>query len=280
MGAISLSLLFISFFRCEMGWLLLCQSIFPKDSLHDTLCSLTIAVRIAGLCHALVFIRICQQAFRLAIHTVLIRTDQLHGTSLHGLGALSRIPQHEHGLTKCRSLLLDSTRVSQDKRRFVHEISKWLVIERLYEVYALKSTQFLIDDLAHLWVLMHREYRLYIWELLYKASKRLIDMAHRLAEIFTPMCGNQYDTMFIEIYALKQRILSGRGHLCNEDCGRALAQLRATGVKNAVLGHLSKENNFPPLAVATVQGVLEEAGITDVSLALARRDEPTGVFEV
>ena len=81
-------------------------------------------------------------------------------------------------------------------------------------------------------------------------------------------------------YALKQRILSGRGHLCNEDCGRALAQLRATGVKNAVLGHLSKENNFPPLAVATVQGVLEEAGITDVSLALARRDEPTGVFEV
>ena len=81
-------------------------------------------------------------------------------------------------------------------------------------------------------------------------------------------------------YALKQRILSGRGHLCNEDCGMALAQLRATGVKNAVLGHLSKENNFPPLAVATVQGVLEEAGITDVSLALARRDEPTGVFEV
>lgn len=81
-------------------------------------------------------------------------------------------------------------------------------------------------------------------------------------------------------YALKQRILSGRGHLCNEDCGRALVQLRATGVKNVLLGHLSSENNYPPLAIATVRGVLEEAGITDVSLALCLKDTPAGVFEV
>lgn len=83
-------------------------------------------------------------------------------------------------------------------------------------------------------------------------------------------------------YSLKQRILSGRGHLCNEDCGKALAALYETGVRHVILGHLSAENNYPPLAVATVRGVLEDWGIgqQDMSLALAQRSEPTGIFEV
>ena len=81
-------------------------------------------------------------------------------------------------------------------------------------------------------------------------------------------------------YHLKKRILSGEGHLSNEDCGRALVALYATGVRNVVLGHLSKENNFPPLAVETVKSVLGMAGITDMHIALAKRDEPTGVFEI
>ena len=83
-------------------------------------------------------------------------------------------------------------------------------------------------------------------------------------------------------YNLKQRILSGRGHLCNEDCGKALAQLYGRGLRHAILGHLSAENNFPPLAIATVRGVLKDNGIseTDMTIALAERDKPTGVFEV
>ena len=81
-------------------------------------------------------------------------------------------------------------------------------------------------------------------------------------------------------YQLKKRILGGNGHLNNEDCGRALAALYKTGVRNAVLGHLSAENNFPALAVATVRAVLDEAGITDMQLALANRDTPTGIFEI
>ena len=83
-------------------------------------------------------------------------------------------------------------------------------------------------------------------------------------------------------YALKQRILSGRGHLCNEDCGKAAAALYERGVKHLILGHLSAENNFPPLAVATVRGVLRDSGVPDegMSIALAQRSEPTGIFEV
>ncbi len=82
-------------------------------------------------------------------------------------------------------------------------------------------------------------------------------------------------------YLLKKRILSGTGHLCNEDCGKALVELYHRGVKSAILGHLSAENNYPELALITVHAALEAAGIGDeMQIALAKRDEPTGVFEL
>ena len=80
-------------------------------------------------------------------------------------------------------------------------------------------------------------------------------------------------------YALKQRILGATGHLCNEDCGRALVRLHGSGVKSAILGHLSHENNYPPLALATVRGLLNEAGV-EMELMLAERDGLTGIFEI
>ena len=82
-------------------------------------------------------------------------------------------------------------------------------------------------------------------------------------------------------YLLKKRILSGSGHMNNEDCGKAIAKLSETGVRNVILGHLSKENNYPELAMVTVQAALEDAGVADkVKLAIASREEPTGVFEL
>ncbi len=82
-------------------------------------------------------------------------------------------------------------------------------------------------------------------------------------------------------YPLKKRILSGSGHMNNEDCGRAIAKLYESGVKNVILGHLSKENNYPELAMVAVRSVLEDAGVADgVQLAIAAREEPTGIFEV
>ena len=82
-------------------------------------------------------------------------------------------------------------------------------------------------------------------------------------------------------YLLKKRILSGSGHMNNEDCGKAIVKLCETGVKNVILGHLSRENNYPELAMVTVRAVLEDAGVADkVRLAVAAREEPTGVFEL
>ena len=60
---------------------------------------------------------------------------------------------------------------------------------------------------------------------------------------------------------LKARILGRYGHLSNEACGEALLQLYQTGVRHAVLGHLSHENNTPELAMSTVCGVLRAHGL-------------------
>lgn len=53
-------------------------------------------------------------------------------------------------------------------------------------------------------------------------------------------------------YPLKQRILGNRGHLCNEMTGKLVALLHNERLKHVILGHLSKENNYPDLALETV----------------------------
>lgn len=54
-------------------------------------------------------------------------------------------------------------------------------------------------------------------------------------------------------YYLKKRILGERGHLSNELCGQLLGKLLHDRFQTVVLGHLSKENNYPELAYETVR---------------------------
>ncbi|MCD7709004.1 MAG: MBL fold metallo-hydrolase [Clostridiales bacterium] len=54
-------------------------------------------------------------------------------------------------------------------------------------------------------------------------------------------------------YALKQRILSDRGHLSNEMSGQLLCELLHDGFGAVMLGHLSKENNYEALAYEAVR---------------------------
>ena len=82
-------------------------------------------------------------------------------------------------------------------------------------------------------------------------------------------------------YPLKQRILSKHGHLSNADCGKALVRLYSRGLRNAVLGHLSAENNDETLAMDTV---LYELCAEDIRggmrVAMSHRDRPCGVFHL
>ncbi len=55
---------------------------------------------------------------------------------------------------------------------------------------------------------------------------------------------------------LKARIMSSRGHLSNSDCAKLVSYLAGGGLRNAVLAHLSENNNTPLLARAETQGAL------------------------
>ena len=61
-------------------------------------------------------------------------------------------------------------------------------------------------------------------------------------------------------YPLKMRILSDKGHLSNEACGRLLSDILHDDIKGIFLGHLSHENNLPLLAEESVKA---EIAISD-----------------
>jgi phosphoribosyl 1,2-cyclic phosphodiesterase len=77
-------------------------------------------------------------------------------------------------------------------------------------------------------------------------------------------------------YPLKQRILSKSGHLSNELTGRLLCDILHKGLKNVVLGHLSKDNNYAKLAYETVKLELSlgcgASAKKQVNLQVANRD--------
>lgn len=84
-------------------------------------------------------------------------------------------------------------------------------------------------------------------------------------------------------YELKRRILSNRGHLCNDDAGSCALELVKQGARHIVLGHLSKENNFPELALRCTEDALRSGGVIpgeDMRLDVASRDGVTGIFAV
>lgn len=71
------------------------------------------------------------------------------------------------------------------------------------------------------------------------------------------------------------------GHLSNDAAGYAACELINSGINKIMLGHLSRENNFPQLAYETVKGIMEEKGIKigqDVILDLAPRSTISRVF--
>lgn len=83
-------------------------------------------------------------------------------------------------------------------------------------------------------------------------------------------------------YSLKKRIAGPNGHLENCITGKTIAHLAKTGLENALLIHLSKENNFPELAYQTVLEEIEKQKIQKNSLDLnvAPRDIPSKFFQI
>ncbi len=96
-----------------------------------------------------------------------------------------------------------------------------------------------------------------------------------------------HDVHMLEVgvypYYLKQRILSNRGHLSNEMAGQLLCQVLHDGMKRILLGHLSKENNYPALAYETVCAEVTMGDNPyrsgDFYISVAKREEASEVIE-
>ena len=71
-------------------------------------------------------------------------------------------------------------------------------------------------------------------------------------------------------YHLKRRIKGPQGHLSNTDCAAFLPELIKSGTTHIILGHLSKENNTPDVALQTC--------VSELSLAGFKRDKDYLIF--
>lgn len=83
-------------------------------------------------------------------------------------------------------------------------------------------------------------------------------------------------------YNLKTRIAGPNGHLPNEEAGKTIAYLLKNNLKTAMLGHLSKENNFPELAYKTVVEELISNNYNEnsLNLSVANRDIPGNIIKI
>ncbi|MBR3935785.1 MAG: MBL fold metallo-hydrolase [Oscillospiraceae bacterium] len=91
---------------------------------------------------------------------------------------------------------------------------------------------------------------------------------------------SNYDNGMLEFgpypYHLKRRIKGQTGHLSNTECAAFLPELVKSGTIHIVLGHLSKENNTPDVALQTCIAELSLAGLRqgkDYLISAAPRNE-------
>ena len=77
-------------------------------------------------------------------------------------------------------------------------------------------------------------------------------------------------------YILKQRVVSDKGHLSNEQAGNYLKELIGKNTKKIVLAHLSEINNTKEIALKTVKEITN----TKVFMDTAMQDESLDIGEI
>nr|WP_312576836.1 MBL fold metallo-hydrolase [Sedimentibacter sp.] len=105
------------------------------------------------------------------------------------------------------------------------------------------------------------------------------------ADILLVESNHDEDMVLIGPYPwpLKRRVLGEFGHMSNDTAGNLIAKAIQKGTEIVLLGHLSKENNFPQLAYKTVENILKENGIDvnpGVCLDMTYRDKASNIYEI
>ena len=85
-------------------------------------------------------------------------------------------------------------------------------------------------------------------------------------------------------YDLKRRILGDFGHLSNENSGRLICGILNDKIKRIYLGHLSSENNYPDLALASVKCEIDISDCSykskDFNIEVAPKNDISGIVEI
>ncbi len=130
-----------------------------------------------------------------------------------------------------------------------------------------------------------------------KSEDKKISIATDLGEVTKEVINNLKSSKFVLLesnyepevlkycsypYQLKSRISSTTGHLSNNEAGKTISKLIEHGLENVMLGHLSKESNFPELAYKSVVNELMQNGIKEkeIELSVASRVEPSKVVNL
>ena len=119
------------------------------------------------------------------------------------------------------------------------------------------------------------------------------DLGHITPEIITNLrdssfilLESNYDPEILKFsrypYYLKQRISGTNGHLSNIDAGNLISKLIGANLQSIMLGHLSKENNFPELAYKTVVDELinNKCDISKLDINVATRIQPSKIIKI
>ena len=119
------------------------------------------------------------------------------------------------------------------------------------------------------------------------------DLGHVTDEINTCLKGSKfilleanYEPEVLRMcsypFPLKTRISGPNGHLSNNSAGETISTLIESGLSSVMLGHLSKESNFPQMAYATVLNELEKKHFKkeDIDISVASRIEPSKLLEI
>lgn len=112
------------------------------------------------------------------------------------------------------------------------------------------------------------------------------DIIHTLEDSSFLLLEANYDPNVLKCskypYLLKERIAGPNGHLPNVEAGKTISYLLNSGLKQVMLGHLSKENNFPELAYKTVMDELIESKYNENSIRLniASRFNPSPIIDL
>lgn len=81
-------------------------------------------------------------------------------------------------------------------------------------------------------------------------------------------------------FALRQRILSDKGHLSNYDSAKYISKFIGSKTKYVLLAHLSEENNTEELALETLDKRLKKEKISIDNIIIAKQNQATDLINI